>query len=171
MNDDMFDKDDPEADFKIDPEFEDVIKTMVYELAVRNFIVTFSPECMAAKSEEECQIIKDMLLEKIYKENDNVDFHKEIPKDIYTIEKAYQVFDSRIKRGPDGCYEGKNKEFMDVTTEITIEIYEQTCLRMVDKGVMELVFDDKVNDFIFRPITKKEKGINKVKKPRKRKEK
>lgn len=170
MDEDFFDDEDPEAIFQIPKESEDLIKGMVYELAVRNFIATFSPECSNAKTEEERLDIKDRILDELYESRPDYEYSSEIPSDIYTIKDANRLFDEMLKRGEEGEYVGPNKILTDIASKITIEIYEKYCLRMVDRGEMSLVFDETQGGFAFKPIPKKEdKPINKIK-PRRKKQ-
>lgn len=172
--DDDEDFDGPDAEFKIPTDQEDNVKTMIYELAVRNFLATFSPECLSATSEEERGLIKERILDDLARNSGDFKFHADIPPEVYNYKKACVVFDEHIKRDEDNEYVGKNIDLMDVATKITIEIYENTCLRMVDRGELQLVFDPELNDFSFKPTTKTTKEpsnvINKSRKPRRKKQ-
>jgi hypothetical protein len=167
-DEDFLDSSNPDDPFQIPKEYEHKIKMILYELAVRNFIVTFSPECMSVTDETERNKVKESLLQTMYEENGKYNYYEEIPHDVYSFEKACKVFDENIKRGDDGEYEGISRDLIDVATKITTEIFEQTCLKMVDKGELQLVFDEKINDFAFLP-TKPKNVINKSSKPRRNK--
>jgi len=170
MDEDFFDDDDPDAMFQIPKESEDLVKRMVYELAVRNFIATFSPECSNATNEESRQQAKEKILSELYETYPDYDFNSEIPEDVYTIKDSNRMFDEMLKRGEEGEYVGPNRILTDIAAKITIEIYEKYCLRMVDRGEMSLIYDEANGGFSFKPISKKnEKPINKIK-PRRKKQ-
>lgn len=172
MDDDFLDEDEigPDDIFEVPRDKEDELVMIIYELAVRNFLATFSPECSEAKSENERMEIKDRLLQELAVQERNYQFSKDIPSDVYSLKDAKVVFEENIKRNEDGEYSGLNKELMHVATKITIELYEKTCMRMVDRGELQLVYDEELQDFAFRPTHNAPKNdINKSSKPRRKK--
>jgi hypothetical protein len=163
-NDDFLE--DPDAPFEIDKEVEDEFKLLIYEMAVRNLIVTFDPKCMSKETEEEWNEQKDILLNKLFAEAGDFKYYTEVPDDIYNVKKAFAAFDDCVKRNENGNYFASNTDLLNATSQISIELYENKCMREVEKGNLELVFDSSINDFVFRDPVKKENAINKSNKPR-----
>jgi hypothetical protein len=164
---------DPNGDFEIELEFETLFKESIYEVAVINFMAIFSYECSVAKTDKKREKIKNSIVDKLSKIRVGIEggtcFFETVPENIYNFKKAETVIEENIKRNKEGRLHGKNVLLVEVAAKITFELYEYTCLKMVDEGVMDLVFDEKINNFAFKLKNTQKESINKIKPRRKRK--